>query len=143
MNDFFGIGLAELIVILIIAGLFLEPRQIRNVARTLGKHLAQIQGIMHDFRQKIAAEFDALDDAEMKEAIADLRLLEKQVADLKRQVNELPQELINESRRAADRAARRYKPVSPVPEEAAAAASQVEAPTGLPRPIEVPGDPEE
>jgi Sec-independent protein translocase protein TatA len=143
MNDFFGIGIAELIVILIIAGLFLEPRQIRGLARMLGRFLAQMQGIMYDFRRQINAELDALDDAEMKEAIADLRQLQQQVDELRRQVNHLPQELINESRRAAAEVERGFKPRSAVPEEAAAGQPQLETPAGLPRPIEVPDDPVE
>jgi Sec-independent protein translocase protein TatA len=143
MNDFFGIGLAELVVILIIAGLFLEPRQIRGLARMLGRFLAQMQGIMYDFRRQINAELDALDDAEMKEAIADLRQLQQQVDELRRQVNHLPQELINESRRAAAEVERGFKPRSAVPDEAAAAEPQLEAPASLPRAIDVPDDPEE
>jgi Sec-independent protein translocase protein TatA len=143
MNDFFGIGLAELVLILIIAGLFLEPRQIRGLARLLGRLLAQMQGIMYDFRRQINAELDALDDAEMKDAIADLRHLQRQVDDLRRQVNQLPQELINESRRAAAEVERGFKPRSEVPPEAAEAQPPVEAPVALPRAVEVPDDPEE
>lgn len=166
MNDFLGIGLPELVLILIMAGLFLEPRQIRGAARMVGKFIAQMQGIMLDFRRQINAELDALDDAEMKEAIADLRQLQKQVDELRRQVNFLPQELINESRRAAAEAERGFKPRSQVPPEAAEAllpveptsaeevetpvdaesapeALPVESPVPLPQPVDVPDDPEE
>jgi hypothetical protein len=102
-----------------------------------------MQGIMYDFRRQINAELDALDDAEMKDAIADLRHLQRQVDDLRRQVNQLPQELINESRRAAAEVERGFKPRSEVPPEAAEAQPPVEAPVALPRAVEVPDDPEE
>lgn len=155
MDDFLGIGLPELLLILIIAGLFLEPQQIRGIARMVGKFVAQMQGIMLDFRRQINAELDALDDAEMKEAIADLRQLQRQVDELRRQVNYLPQELINESRRAAAEVERGFKPRSEVPPEAAEATPQAEppaqpdealpaeAPLPLPHPVDVPDDPEE
>ena len=99
MNDILGIGLPELIVILIIAGLFLEPQQIRGIARTLGRFVAQMQGIMLDFRRQINAELDAMNNAEMKDAIADLSHLQREVEELRRQVN--PQQLIDDRRRAA------------------------------------------
>ncbi|MDT8305245.1 MAG: hypothetical protein RRC07_04865 [Anaerolineae bacterium] len=173
MDDFLGIGLPELVLILIIAGLFLEPQQIRGIARMVGKFIAQMQGIMFDFRRQINAELDALDDAEMKEAIADLRQLQRQVDELRRQVNYLPQELINESRRAAAEVEQGFKPRSEVPPEAAEAVQTAEAvppaeaaapeeadspaeppgesdaalpreaPVPLPQPLDVPDDPEE
>ena len=140
MNDFLGIGLAELAVILIIAGLFLQPQQIRTIARTLGRFVAQMQGIMLDFRRQINAELDALNDAEMKDAIADLRQLQREVEELRRQVN--PQQLVEESRRAAAEAERTFKPRSQVRPEAAGEPEPNRAPASLPHAIDVPEDSE-
>jgi sec-independent protein translocase protein TatB len=140
MDDILGIGLPELIFILVLAGLFLKPQQIRGVARTFGRFVAQMQGIMLDFRRQINAELDALDDTEMKEAIADLRQLQREVEELRRQV--IPQQLIDESRRAAADVERSFKPRSQVPPEAAAEPAPAEAPVSLPRAVDVPEDPE-
>ena len=140
MNDIFGIGLPELIVILIIAGLFLEPQQIRGIARTLGRFVAQMQGIMLDFRRQINAELDAMNNAEMKDAIADLRQLQREVEELRRQVN--PQQLIDEGRRAAAEVERSFKPRSQVPPGAAGAPESSQAQAPLPRAVDVPEDPE-
>lgn len=140
MNDILGIGLPELVVILIIAGLFLEPQQIRGIARTLGRFVAQMQAIMLDFRRQINAELDAVNNADMKDAMADLRQLQREVEELRRQVN--PQQLIDESRRAAAEVERSFKPRSQVPPEAAAAPEPTQAPASLPRAIDIPEDPE-
>lgn len=140
MDDILGIGLSELVLILIIAGLFLKPQQIRDIARTVGRFVAQMQGIMLEFRRQINAELDALNDAEMKEAIADLRQLQREVEELRRQVN--PQQLIDESRRAAAEAERSFKPRSQVPPEAAGEPEPAQEPVSLPRAVDVPEDPE-
>lgn len=140
MDDILGIGLPELILILIVAGLFLEPQQIRGMARTVGRFVAQMQGIMLDFRRQLNSELDALNDAEMKEAIADLRQLQREVEELRRQVN--PQQLIDESRRAAAEAERSFKPRSQAPPAAAGEAEPAPAPAPLPRAVNVPEDPE-
>lgn len=142
MDGVFGVGLPELILILLLAVLVMEPRQIRGVARFLGKVLGETQSIMRDFRSQLNAELDSIDDTEVKAAIEDLRKLQRQVDDLRRQVNHLPQELINESRRAAAEAERGFKPRSQVPPDAAAT-PPVEAPSPLPSPVEVADDPEE
>jgi len=102
--------------------------------------VAQMQGIMLDFRRQINAELDAMNNAEMKDAIVDLRQLQREVEELRRQVN--PQQLIDEGRRAAAEVERSFKPRSQVPPGAAGAPESSQAQAPLPRAVDVPEDPE-
>jgi Sec-independent protein translocase protein TatA len=72
MDSIFGIGLPELMVILLLAGLFMGPHRIRRVARTLGYWTAQLQTISRQFARQLNTELDSLDSGEMKGALQDV-----------------------------------------------------------------------
>ncbi len=101
LNGFFNIGFSELMFILIIAGLFLGPHRIRDVARWLGKMAAQTRQITRQFTQQLEAELDESEVAELRGAMSDIRSLQKEVADLRREVLKGPAALISESNTAA------------------------------------------
>jgi len=86
MDTFFNIGGWEVLVILLIAGIVMGPKRIREVALWLGKMTAQLQRISRSFMQQLNAELDAADSGELRAAMED-------VNDLRRQVQELRQEL--------------------------------------------------
>lgn len=89
MDSFFGIGIPELILILLIAGIVMGPERIGVVARWLGKTTAQLQAISRGFVRQLNAELDGIQDAdEIKGAIQDMQ-------DLRSQIEELKQELIS------------------------------------------------
>lgn len=89
MDSFFGVGLPELFVILIIAGIVMGPERIGLAARWLGRNLAQLQLMTRSFVQKLNAELEAADQSgEFKAAM-------QEVQELRREVTELRSELLS------------------------------------------------
>lgn len=158
MDSFFGIGFPELVFILILAGLVLGPHRIRQVARTLGRLIGQMQSVSRQFTRQLNAELDALDSPEFKGALEDMKDLRREVDDLRRQVRSIPQEFTREGqgevRKAVEEGKRAFKPVSrDAPAESPSTGnardgndensqSPVPTPNSLPSPIDVPDDPE-
>jgi sec-independent protein translocase protein TatA len=80
----FGIGMPELIVILVIALIVIGPQKLPEIARSLGKGLAEFKRATEDIKRNIDEETDALEEKEAaaKEAAA------KQAADLQGKASE-------------------------------------------------------
>jgi Tat protein translocase TatB subunit len=59
----FGIGMPELLVILVVALVVLGPKRLPELARTLGKAMAEFRrhstDVMEEFQQQIRLEEDA------------------------------------------------------------------------------------
>jgi sec-independent protein translocase protein TatA len=68
----FGIGMPELIIILVIALIVIGPKKLPEIARSLGKGLAEFKRASDDFRQNINDEARAIEEKEAlaKEALA-------------------------------------------------------------------------
>jgi Tat protein translocase TatB subunit len=87
MESFFGIGLPELVLILVIAGIVMGPERIGVTARWLGKTTAQLQGISRSFIKQLNAELDGIQDAdEIRGAVEDMRDLRDQLEQLKKEL---------------------------------------------------------
>lgn len=158
MDSFFGIGFPELVMILILAGLVLGPQKIRQVARTLGRFVSQMQSISREFTRQLNAELDAaLDSEDMKGTMDEVRALQREVTDLRRQVTSLSDETVAEGRKALEEGEKIFRgrevppPEAPgnVPrkQEQPEDGESAETPTApsaadLPNPIPVPDDPE-
>lgn len=81
----FGIGMPELIVILVIALVVIGPQKLPELARSLGKGLAEFKRATDDFRQGIDDEAKASEERErvariMAEKEAELKAEEEQAA---------------------------------------------------------------
>lgn len=69
----FGIGLPELIVILVVALLVLGPQRLPEVARMLGRAYGQLRRASEEFQQTIRQDIAALErqeDVQYNKAIA-------------------------------------------------------------------------
>lgn len=69
----FGMGLQEILVILVVAVLVIGPEQLPKVARGMGKMFAQFKRATNDLREAVGREMDEHEElAEIKEFKSDL-----------------------------------------------------------------------
>jgi len=156
MDSFFGIGLPELLVILILAGIVMGPRRIGQVARWLGRTTAQLQLISRGFMRQLNAELEAADESgELKDAMQDIQDLQRQLTELRGEFRSATRGAVRESEKAVRESQellqQSIRPPSlktppdekePVDPPARASGSENGARPNLPNPIDVPGDPE-
>lgn len=86
MDSLFGIGLPELIAILLIAGIVMGPERIVQAARWLGKVSAKAQGVLQGFVTQLNSELDTVDSGgELRAMIGDMQ---QQIDGLKRDISQ-------------------------------------------------------
>lgn len=95
------IGFAELIVILIIMLLVMGPQQVRQLIRKLGYYVGQLQAVSRSFVRQLNAELDAVDSAEVRETMDDVKRLRQELDELRSSLAGSRQDLLSESRKAA------------------------------------------
>ena len=76
----FGIGIPELMIIMVIALIVVGPHKLPELARSLGKGLAEFKKASSDFRRNIEEETKA---AEVKERIAGVAAAKETMAQAK------------------------------------------------------------
>jgi Sec-independent protein translocase protein TatA len=87
MDSLLGIGMPEMALILLLAGLVMGPERIRPAARWLGRALAQLQGLTATFMRQVNAELDGVDrTGDVKATLAEVQDLRRQVEDLRREL---------------------------------------------------------
>jgi len=102
MDSFFGIGLPELILILLLSGLVMGPHRIRQVARTLGRTTAQLQRVSRQFARQLNAELDTLEDGTVRNSYNDFRELQREVQELRRELGNAPNSLRSQGQDLVD-----------------------------------------
>jgi sec-independent protein translocase protein TatB len=144
MNSFFGIGLAELALILLLAGLLLGPQHIRQIARKLGLFAGDAQKIISQLRAQLNSELDAVDMKEMREAVEDVQQLQKQMMDMRREM----QNMLTHSGSSMRTAAEKNYPQTNIPPanedgDEEVVEQRIAPPrTNLPQAVPIPDDPE-
>lgn len=153
MPEFLGIGLPELITILIIAGIVMGPERMGQAARWLGKTTAQLQNISRGFVAQLNAELDAADEGgELKAAMKEIGELRKQIGDLRTEIGSVASSTIDESKQRFDGVERTIHSPT-ISSEAEESGGEENGrlptpppvpppPTELPNLIDIPDDPE-
>ncbi len=101
MESFFGIGIPELVLILVIAGIVMGPERIGVIARWLGKTTSQLQAISRGFVKQLNSELDGLQDTnEIRGAIQDMQDLRSQIEDLKKELLSVTDGAVKEGKNA-------------------------------------------
>ena len=147
MDSIFGIGIPELVIILLIAGLILGPQRIRQVAFTLGRITAQLQRVSREFTRQLNAELDSLEGGSVRDTMDDVRQLQKEVEELRREISRAPQSLQDAGQKLTQETEAALQDTAAtgqaVEESTENAESEAPPPKPeLPKALDVPGDPE-
>jgi len=99
MDNIFGIGLPEFILIVVIAGMVMGPERIVRAARTLGRLTASLQVVSRGFLRQLNAELDSVDqEGQLRGTVEELQQLRRQVAELRDEVFTLASGTAQETR---------------------------------------------
>jgi TatA/E family protein of Tat protein translocase len=86
MTGFFGIGMGEVLLILVLAFLAFGPGKLPEIARGLGKAVRQFNkyssDVTRDFRNEFEREFNAPAGTEKESTMKDKEILNESMADL-------------------------------------------------------------
>ncbi|MCA9984980.1 MAG: twin-arginine translocase TatA/TatE family subunit [Anaerolineales bacterium] len=150
MDSFFGIGLSEFAIILILAIVVMGPQRMRSVARTLGRWTAQLQQITRGFTQQLNAELDAAELDDLRGAMQEVQELRRQVADMRSELLGVTRSAMQEGNQAVSSTRNALAPQrTPLPENGNTIGQPEQlshgdaaGPSTLPKAMDVPDDPE-
>lgn len=113
MDSLFGIGMSELVIILIIAGVVMGPERIAHVARWLGKTTAQLQTISRGFIRQLNNELDGSQDGQaIRDAMNEVQSLRQELQNLRQELATSTAPIIRESQQALQDAENSIHPPS-------------------------------
>ena len=130
MDSFFGIGLPELILILIVAGIVMGPERIGQTARWLGRTTAQLQKISRGFVRQLNQELDNSSDGKaLRETMQELQQLRRELTDLRGEVTQTTRGATQAARNAFKDVENSIQPPNLLPPDLSSASSK---PASLP-----------
>ena len=95
MDSFFGIGIPELIAILVISGIVMGPERITHFARWMGKSTAQMRAISGQFMQQINNEIDGVDDDRtLRDAMSEMQQLRDELLSIRTELTGTAEEAV-------------------------------------------------
>lgn len=144
MDSILGIGVPELIVILILAGIVMGPNRIVVVARWLGKTTAQLRHISRNFIRQINTELAASDESgEFRQAMTEVQDLRRQLQDLRSDLTAAATKPFADTKAALTETQDMLKTAVQPPESSNTIAPPQSSPAAdLPHAVDVPEDPE-
>jgi len=149
MDSFFGIGLPELILILVVAGIVMGPERIGVAARWLGRTTSQLQAVSRSFMRQINAELDGLEgSSEIKDTVREMQDLHGELAQLRKELLSLTNGVSQDTKkRVSETKEELERTIAPsfATRPANGTSSPVEdplPPVELPQRVEVPDDPD-
>jgi sec-independent protein translocase protein TatA len=74
VDRMFGIGMPELVIIMVIALIVIGPQKLPDLARSLGKGLAEFKKATDDFKQSIDTETRSAEEKEHLAKLAEAKL---------------------------------------------------------------------
>lgn len=87
MDNLFGVGLPEVVLIVIIAGMVMGPERIARAARTLGVLVTRIQKVGLASVRQLSAELDSADETgQLRVTVEEMNELHHQMAELRREI---------------------------------------------------------
>ena len=150
MESFFGIGIPELVLILVIAGIVMGPQRIGVAARWLGKTTAQLQSISRGFINQLNSEIDGIQEGtEIKGAMQDMQELRGQIEQLKQELLSVTNGAVRDGKQAVTEVQDEIERTIAPPLKRQPDSKSDDQPDnpvsseGLPNRLEVPDDPEE
>jgi sec-independent protein translocase protein TatA len=81
----FGIGMPEMIIILVIALIVIGPHKLPELAKSLGKGLAEFKKASEDFQRNVQEEARKADEKEKEPAPQEVAAVEKSYVDANKQ----------------------------------------------------------
>lgn len=87
MDNIFGVGLPEVALIIIIAGMVMGPERIARAARTLGALVARIQKVGFASIRQLTTELDSADETgQLRVTVEEMNELHHQMAELRKEI---------------------------------------------------------
>lgn len=101
MDNIFGVGLPEFVLIMVIAGMVMGPERIARAARSLGAMTARLQSVSRSFFRQLNAELDSVDQGgQLRSTVEELNSLKREVTNLRNEVLTLAAGTADESKQA-------------------------------------------